>query len=131
MRLEAVAPDADSQLIPDRVVARRGGQTLTARLNEIGTGKFTGTIRLPEQGRWFVYVEFGRAGETIEAWLPVDARWQGTTSAERELYVPAGTQPPTATQIASGAAIYALGLILLALALIQTRRIARRRHNPA
>lgn len=131
VRLDAVAPDAGYTLIADSVVARRGGQTLTAPLNEIGTGKFTGTIRLPEQGRWFVYVEFRRAGETIEAWLPVDCGWQGTTSAERELYVPAGTQPPTATQIASGAAIYALGLILLALALIQTQRIVRRRHNPA
>jgi hypothetical protein len=131
VRLDAVAPDAGSQLVADSVVARRGGQTLTARLNEIGTGKFTGTIRLPEQGRWFVYVEFGRAGETVEAWLPVESGWQGTTSAERELYVPAGTQPPTATQIASGAAIYAVGLILFALALIQTRGIVRRRHNPA
>uniref|UniRef100_A0A5Q5CLZ8 Uncharacterized protein n=1 Tax=Mycobacterium sp. (strain JLS) TaxID=164757 RepID=A0A5Q5CLZ8_MYCSJ len=131
VRLDAVAPDAGSRLVADSVVARRGGQTLTARLNEIGAGKFTGTIRLPEQGRWFVYVEFGRAGETIEAWLPIDSGWKGTTSAERELYVPAGTQPPTATQIAGGAAIYAVGLILLALALIQTRRIVRRRHNPA
>jgi hypothetical protein len=131
VRLDAVAPDAGSRLVADSVVARRGGQTLTARLTEIGTGKFTGTIRLPEQGRWFVYVEFGRAGETVEAWLPVESGWQGSTSAERELYVPAGKRPPTATQIASGAAIYALGLILLALALIQTRRIVRRRHNPA
>ncbi|KUI37473.1 hypothetical protein [Mycobacterium sp. GA-2829] len=131
VRLDAVAPDADSQLVADSVVARRGGQTLTARLNEIGAGRFTGTIRLPEDGRWFVYVEFRRAGETIEAWLPVDSGWQGTSSAERELYVPAGTQPPTATQIAAGAAIYAVGLILLALALIQTRHIVRRRHTPA
>lgn len=130
VRLDVIAPEADSQLQADRVVARRGGQTLTAPLKEIGPGRFTGTIRLP-QGRWFVYAEFRRAGETVEAWLPVESGWQGTSSAERELYVPSGKQPPTATQIASGAAIYALGLILLALALIQTRRIVRRRHNPA
>lgn len=131
VRLDVITPEADSQLQADRVVARRGGQTLTAPLNEIDPGKFTGTIRLPGQGLWFVYAEFRRAGETVEAWLPVESGWQGTSSAERELYVPAGKPAPTATQIASGAAIYALGLILLALALIQTRRIVRRRHNLA
>lgn len=131
VRLDAIAPDGGSHLVADSIVARRGGQMLTAPLNEVGTGKFAGGIRLPEQGRWFLYVEFGRAGETVEAWLPVESGWQGTTSAERELYVPAGEQPPTATQIATGAAIYAVGLILFALALIQTRGIVRRRHNPA
>ena len=131
VRVDAVARDAGAQLVADSVVARRGGKTLTAPLNKIGDGRFAGTVRLPEQGRWFVYVEFGRAGETVEAWLPVDSGWQGTSTAERELYVPAGTQPPTATQITSGTVIYAVGLALLALALIQTRGIARHRYNRA
>lgn len=131
VRLDAVAGDGGSRLVAGGVVARRGGQTLTAPLNDLGDGRFTGTIHLPEEGRWFVYVEFTRAGEPVEGWLPVDPGWQGTSSAQRDLYMPAGTQPPTATQIASGAAIYALGLTLFGLALIQTRRIVRRRHSPA
>jgi hypothetical protein len=127
LRVEAAPADAGSRLVGHRVVARRGGQTLTAPLNDAGGGTFTGTIRLPDEGRWFVYVEFTRAGEPVEAWLPVESGWQGTNSAERELYVPAGTQAPTTAQIVSGAVIYAVGLTLFGLALLQIRRIARRR----
>lgn len=130
VRLEAVAHGAGSALVADGVVARRGGQRLTAPLTEIGEGRFSGTIRLPDEGLWFIYVEFTRAGKRVEGWLPVDSGWRGTRSTERELYVPAGKQPPTTTQVASGAAIYAAGLILFGLALMQTRRIARRRHHP-
>jgi hypothetical protein len=114
--------------VAHRVVARRGGRTLTAPLTELGDRRFTGTIRLPDEGRWFVYVEFTRDCEPVEAWLPVESEWKGTSFADRELYVPAGTQAPTTMQIASGAAIYAVGLALLGLALMQTRRIVGRRH---
>ncbi|MCV7346035.1 hypothetical protein [Mycolicibacterium rhodesiae] len=131
VRMDAVTADASSRLMAHRVVARRGGQTLTAPLTELGAGRFTGTIPLPEEGRWFVYVEFTRAGEPIEAWLPVETGWQGTVSAERELYVPAGAQAPTTAQIAFGTAIYAVGLALLGLAIMQTRRLVRRRQSEA
>jgi hypothetical protein len=131
VRLDAITGDAGTRLVPRGVVARRGGQTLTAPLTELGDGRFTGTIRLPAEGRWFVYVEFTRDGEPIEAWLPVESEWKGTSFADRELYAPAGTQAPTTMQIASGAAIYAVGLALLGLALMQTRRIVRRRHIQA
>jgi hypothetical protein len=129
VQLDAITGDADTQLVAHRVVARRGGQTLTAPLTELGDGRFSGTIRLPDEGRWFVYVEFTRDGEPVEAWLPVESEWKGTSFADRELYVPAGTQARTAAQVASGAAIYVLGVSLLGLALIQTRRIIRRRQE--
>ena len=129
VRLDAITDDTETQLVAQHVVARRGGQTLTAPLTELGDGRFTGTIRLPDEGRWFVYVEFTRGGEPVEAWLPVESGWQGTSLADRELYVPARIQAPTATQIASGAAIYALGVALLGLALVQTRGIVRRRQG--
>jgi hypothetical protein len=127
IRVDAIPGDAGTRLLPRGVVARRGGQTLTAPLTELDGGQFTGTIRLPDEGRWFLYVEFTRASEPVEAWLPAESGWQGTNSAERELYVPAGTQAPTTMQIASGAAIYTVGLALIGLALVQIHRIARRR----
>jgi hypothetical protein len=131
VKVDAVAADAGSQLVAHRVVARRGGQTLTAPLNEAGASRFTGTIRLPDEGRWFVYVEFTHAGAPVEAWLPVESEWKGTSSADRELYVPAGTSSPTTAQIASGAGIYAVGLTLFGLAVVQIRRIVRRRQFQA
>ncbi len=131
VRVDAHTADASSQLVAHDVVARRGGQTLTAPLAELGGGRFSGTIRLPQQGRWFVYVEFTRGGEPVEAWLPVESEWHGTSSAERELYLPAGKQAPTAIQIAGGAAIYAVGLALFGLALMQLRRIVRHRNSHA
>lgn len=131
VQLDAMAGALATQLVAHRVVARRAGQTLTAPLIELGSARFTGTIRLPDEGRWFVYIEFTRDGEPVEAWLPVESELQGTTFADRELYVPAGTQAPTTAQIASGVAIYAAGLALLGLALMQTRRTVRRRQIPA
>lgn len=132
VRLDAITgDDAGTQLVARRVAARRGGQTLAAPLTSLGGGRFTGTIRLGDEGRWFVYVEFTRDGEPVEAWLPVESEWQGTSFADRELYLPAGAQAPTAAQIAGGAAIYALGVALLGLALVQTRRIVRRRQGQA
>jgi len=131
VRMNAITAGVGSPLLAQRVVARRGGQMLTAPLTGFGDGRFTGTIHLPEQGRWFVYVEFTQGVEPVEAWLPVESDRQETISAERELYVPAGTQAATATQIASGAAIYAVGLALFGLALVQVRRTVRRRQNQA
>lgn len=47
-----------------------------------------------QAGRWFIYIELDRAGETVESWIPIDAQWQGSSSVEREVYVPAGLRSP-------------------------------------
>lgn len=129
IHLEAFTAESTPGLEANEVVARRGGQALTAPLNHVGPGRFTGAIHLPQAGRWFIYIELDRAGETVESWIPIDAQWQGSSSVEREVYVPAGLHSPTTAQIASGAAIYCLGFLLLGLALIQTRRFARGQHT--
>ena len=62
--------EADPTIEPLRVVARRGGRSITGPLASSPTG-WTGEVDVNETGRWFVYVEARRGGENLEAWIPV------------------------------------------------------------
>jgi len=54
----------------DALVARRAGQTVTARLSGHST-QFAGEIGLPSPGLWFVYAELRAGGTAVETWLPI------------------------------------------------------------
>ena len=104
-----------------RMVARRGGEELTAPL-EVRGCSFAGRMTASERGRWFVYAELQEPRRTVESWLPVDAG-QGVKRASapaRFAYV-----PPARTsgigELAGGAALYAamLGLLVAAFRLVR------------
>ena len=109
------------------LLARRAGQTITGPLTALGGCRYAGTVAVPAQGRWFVYAELRDHARPAETWLPLQADQPGGRTETRELYLPAW---PTATgrptEIGTGAAIYTLGLLLLALAI----RHALRRAQP-
>src|SRR5262245_38704857 len=113
-------------LSPRRLLARRAGQTVTGTLTATGHCRYTGLVRVPATGRWFLYVELRPPGFEVEAWLPVDASSPNRLAAHRQLYLPAGRPdgagPPTA-EVAAGIVLYALGAFLLALILLQIRGV--------
>jgi hypothetical protein len=134
LAITAEAADACGALIPGRVVARRAGQTVTGALAATGRCRYAGKVSVPAAGRWFLYVELREAGHGVEAWLPVDAGRAARLVERRELYQPAGRAagagPPTG-EVVFGALLYAVGLLLLALVVLQVRRLASTRHASA
>ncbi len=110
-------------LQPHQLVARRAGETITGTLARVetpsdGSCSFVGQAAVPADGRWFTYVEFSHNGETVEAWLPLDAGSDGTLTQTRQLYRPAGAgDSVSVAQIGYGALIYLAGFALLALGL--------------
>ncbi|WP_405587142.1 hypothetical protein [Streptomyces sp. NBC_01190] len=114
-------------LRPQRLVARRGGSTLHAPLTPTGPCRYTGTIHTSTDGRWFVYLELHHAVKgDLEAWLPVKAEHAGRVTEVRHLYIPNGRRdggPKPTKELVSGAALYALGISLLAFILIELRRV--------
>ncbi|MFD1542809.1 hypothetical protein [Nonomuraea guangzhouensis] len=103
---------------PSRIVARRAGETVTGTLG-------TGTVRVPPTGVWFVYLEATHPRGAVETWLPLDASAKERVSERRDLYLPVGRASGasmSAAQIATGAALYALGIGVLVLAVAQARR---------
>jgi hypothetical protein len=110
---------------PVHLVARRAGVMLSSPLIALDTCRFTGTIYLPERGRWFVYVELVQdMGSTVEAWLPVTTG-SGFDTFERKtnLYVPSDLQRP-ALQLVAGVLLYAfnLGVVFAVILLFRRQR---------
>jgi hypothetical protein len=113
-------------LPPRRLLARRAGQTITGTLTATGHCRYTGLVRVPATGRWFVYVELRPLG--FEAWLPVDASSANRLVQHRQLYLPAGRTQGAGlpgSEVAAGIVLYALGALLLALIIRQLRGPAR------
>lgn len=52
------------------LVARRAGRALAAPLQRQGCS-FRGRVKVPSRGRWFVYADLRKDGQTIESWLPL------------------------------------------------------------
>ncbi|MGI8333866.1 hypothetical protein ACRYCC_28285 [Actinomadura scrupuli] len=126
-----VGPSSDcDQFAPQRVVARRAGQTMAAPLIAVGGCRFSGVLRLPRTGRWFVYADFMLSGRPAEGWLPVLSNRAGVTTKTGQLYRPAEQQGVSAGEIGSGVAIYASGLLLLGLALHLIRRVPHQPGGP-
>ena len=105
-----------------RVVARRGGRTLTAPARLRGC-ELRGRLALPHDGRWFVYAELARARKgpgpslaRVETWLPVEPGERAEDRA-RYVYVPPPERAVTGVQIAGGALLYGAVAALLAAAL--------------
>jgi hypothetical protein len=119
-----VASSADCDgLEPVSLVARRAGVEVEAPLERVGECRFHGTASLPERGRWFVYGEFDRQGQAVEAWLPVHVGAEpDTVSEERLLYNPP-SESGGPIKIAAGLVVYAF---LAAVVLLIARLIRRR-----
>ena len=104
-----------------RIVARRAGRRLTAPLDLSGCS-FSGSIRVGERGRWFVYVELRGAGRTLESWLPVHAGGRAIVVDDRRYaYIPARAGSSTAKHLGGGV-LYAFMAGLLAVTLILLKR---------
>lgn len=129
VRLTVVSQSGCGQIRPRDIAARRAGRTVRARLAASGHCRFSGAIRLPGGGRWFVYAELTKAGQPAETWLPAYPARAATVTATRLAYRPAQAPPGPArrSETAVGAAIYAAGLALLGWALVTAGRVARRR----
>jgi hypothetical protein len=127
LTITAETTDACVALTPARVVARRAGQTVTGALAATGQCRYAGTVSVPAAGRWFLYVQLRQVSHEVEAWLPVDAGHASRLVEHRELYQPTGrapgTGPPTG-EVALGTLLYAVGLLILALTVLQVRRLA-------
>jgi hypothetical protein len=115
-----LAPLPCARTTPSSVVARRGGETRRAPLEQSGC-RFEGSIVLPERGRWFVYAQMRRDGRPITA----GSGPQRVTEEGRYLYFPP-EQPGGSIQLVAGAVLYfgMLALFVAAFALI-------RRSSPA
>lgn len=112
-----------SGLVPTRVVARRAGDTMTDALRADGDCKYAGAVRVPDDGRWFVYAEFQRGGEDAEVWLPLRADRAEAVTESRDLYRSAeATTSTKPVQIAAGVAVYAVGLALLGAGIVTALR---------
>jgi hypothetical protein len=134
LAITAEPANACGALTPARVVARRAGQTVAGTLAAAGRCRSAGMVSVPTAGRWFLYVELREAGRGVEAWLPVDAGRAGGLVERRELYQPAGRAPgagPPTGEVAFGTLLYGVGGLLLALTVLQVRRLASTRHASA
>src|SRR6266851_1262234 len=59
------------RLRPGRLVARRGGEEVSAPLALVAPCRVEGSIAVSESGRWFAYVEARDGARPLEAWIPV------------------------------------------------------------
>lgn len=135
LTMTAAPADHCDDLEPRRVLARRAGETVTDDLKRVDSTdgrscSFVGQITVPTDGRWFTYVEFSLHGESVEAWLPLDAGGDGTLTQNRQLYRAAGAGDRVgARQIVYGGVIYLAGFALLALGLAAVRGARDEAHS--
>jgi hypothetical protein len=106
---------------PRAVVARRGGETLRGPLAKSGC-RLTGSITLPERGRWFVYAEMERDGRAVETWLPISVDSGSRTVADRSRYAYFPPEPSSGVvKVMAGVLLYAAMLALLYATIALTR----------
>jgi hypothetical protein len=124
-RFTGLAPGIE----PVRLLARRANRVVTADLRRDGSGpeSFTGSVVLPESGRWFVYVEVRQQGRVLETWLPVQQTTNVTTVARRPVYLPVGTGPRPGGEYAAAAGLLGIGLVLMVWSGVTVRRYRRSR----
>jgi hypothetical protein len=114
------------RLVPEQLVARRAGAVEHGALRRAGC-LFAGTIRLPAEGRWFVYLDARKRGQTVESWIPVkvDEGESPFRSADRFAYI-ADRKPATVLKWAIGIVMYGLTLAFVVAMVILVGRAARR-----
>lgn len=113
-------------LLPRQLTARRAGVELHSALTQVAPCRYSAGIELPERGRWFLYVEFGRGADRAEAWTWVIVpHVHSTVDRLASLYI-----PPRATSFGSPATmmaailLYAFNLSLAAAVIRAFRREA-------
>lgn len=117
---------------PTAMIARRGGKVLRAPLT-MRECRLQGALRLPERGRWFIYLEVNRDGRAAESWLPVMAGAGSRDVREVDRYVYA---PPERAgrglKLIGGAVLYGgmLALLYVTFVLIRASRRQRAIHPP-
>jgi len=115
-------------LHPERVIARRAGQTVSGPLTQSPevAGGFAGSIELPSPGLWFIYAEFTDGTQSLEIWLPVQQDLDATVSEQRSLYEPVGAEgPKPLIEYVTGALLLAVGAALLGWVIVAVRRRGR------
>lgn len=111
--VEAVLADGTATGEPIRVVARRGGRTLTGPLAATAGG-WAGRVDVDQDGRWFVYVEARRGEQHLEAWIPVIAGSPGVGSKDTALYAADTDGGVEAPQMMAGVLLVSVVAALLA-----------------
>lgn len=116
-----------AQLDAVRLVARRAGTVREGTLLRSGC-RLSGSIELPDRGRWFVYTELSRDGALLEAWIAVKT---GSTASgfERDTttyLAPIRTAPPL--KYIAGVALYAISIGSLTY-MVRTVRRSEPIHN--
>lgn len=83
-RVDATVNESElcANLKPVRLTARRAGDELHAELSRVTACSFEGRIELPDDGTWFVYTEFRRDQQPLEAWIPFDPAPPGSQSKD-------------------------------------------------
>ena len=123
--LQPRATQCDS-LRPVALVARRAGEQRSALLQRNGC-LVSGELSLPDEGRWFLYVQVDRVesdgpSQRWESWVPL-AGAQARVADVRDLYEDVTAERRAgAVQVLSGAALYAVVVLLL----VSTVRLAER-----
>ena len=105
------------------IVVRRAGDTLRAPLERDNCRDFAGALEVSEDGRWFVYAELERAGETVESWLPLKVGHGDETVTDESRYAyapPDGSSGPVKAIV--GALMYAVMLGFVAAIVVLVRR---------
>jgi hypothetical protein len=110
------------QLVPTELVARRAGDVSAGELVRTGC-ELQGRVELPDEGRWFVYVDAHKGGETVESWIPVKVE-EGETrfvESDRFAYV-ADREPATTLKWIAGTVMYGLVIAFLVAMVTLVRR---------
>ncbi|MHB8659392.1 MAG: hypothetical protein ACYC91_15855 [Solirubrobacteraceae bacterium] len=114
------------QIVPEQLIARRAGRAEHGPLRGDGC-RFTGTVLLTTEGRWFVYLDLSKQGRTVESWIPVKAG-EGPMLRDvsnRFAYL-ADQKPATALKWTIGTLLYAMVLGFV----IAITRLVRRANRP-
>lgn len=130
--LDALAPPRLCRALDGsgQLVARRAGMSARAALGRSGC-RYRGRLSVPQRGRWFVYAELARGGETVEAWLPVKTGEgpQRTDDPRRYAYI-ATQSDSSAVKLVAGTTLYVLMLALLGALVVVVRAETRGRPGP-
>ena len=111
-----------------RLTARRAGTVLHAPLTGHRPCTFSGSVRLTQRGRWFVYAELVEGSRRLETWVPivVEHGRAATVSRTRPIYLPPN-RSASAMKLVTGIAIYALMSALLTAVAVMMRSARKRR----
>jgi hypothetical protein len=114
------------RLQPVAVQARRGGKIRSAPLTLAAPCQLSGTVRVPADGRWFLYAALHHDGRPAEVWVPMTSNRRTNLDQQRVLYqLPERTGNPSGKYVAGGG-LYLIGLILLGSAMTLVVRRNRR-----